>query len=238
MRQFQHRKPDGTKTEPELMAEVLAAAERRVVKGEGRFQLTVNRVPVGPSRTRTEILAALERNLLGGNPGDVYRVMNEEGVEFSCKEVEPVPPLAKERQALVAYAKWGIQHKADIHYSQVRPIDFAFTKLPWTADCSGSTIAYAKASGMPDPSGLNYSGAGSTDSMLAHLPRIERRELQLGDLALWAIGNDGKHLAIVIELGPDPLMASHGSDVGPIAIKLSDEDAWHASETLHFLRVM
>ncbi len=238
MRQFVHRKPDGTRTDPEPVADVLRAAEGRVVQGEGRFQLTVNRLPVGPTRTRVEVLTALERNLMSGIPGDVYRVMNDEGAEFTCKEVEPVPSEDARRRNFVTYAKNGIRHAGQIHYSQARPIDFAFTKYPWTADCSGSTIAYAKAAGLPDPSGNNFNGAGNTDSILRHLPRIERREVQEGDLTLWAYGMDGKHVAIVTDLGADPMLASHGSDAGPIAIRLSAEDAWHHSETLHFLRVV
>lgn len=237
MRQFVYRKPDGTKTGAVPVREVMAAAERRVVKGDGKFQLTIDRVDIGEPKTRVEALAFLGHKLEVGSPGPVYRVMNEDGAVFACRELEPAPKLDPRRAKFVDLAKWGVAHKDQIHYSQARPIDMSFN-LPWTADCSGSTIAYAKAAGLPDPAGFGYNGSGSTDSILANLPRIERRDVQLGDLALWAIGADGKHVAIFTELGPDPLMASHGSDAGPIAIRLSAEDAWHSSETLHFLRVV
>ncbi len=239
MRQFVVRKPDGSRSAPGFLSDVIIAARKRVVKGEGRFQLLENRNPLGPKRNREDVLTALERNLHDGQaPGTVWRIENDEGATFVCRELEPIPKLDPRRRDIVGFAKWGIDHAGSIHYAQTRPIDFNFKNLPWTADCSGSTIAYAKAAGLPDPAGFGYSGAGSTDSILANLPRIERRELQLGDLALWALGADGKHVAIVIELGPDPLMASHGSDAGPIAIRLSAEDAWHRSETLHFLKVV
>jgi len=237
MRQFVYRKPNGERTDPVTLAELTEAAERRVVRGEGKFQLTQDRLPLGPERTRAEVLKAIDRQLSLGVPGPIYRVMNEDGAEFTFRELPPVPKLDPRRRDFVDLAEWGVRNRASIHYSQARPIDFSMN-LPWTADCSGSTIAYAKRAKLPDPGGYNYSGAGNTDSILRTLKHVERRELQVGDLALWAIGADGKHVAIITEVGPDPLCASHGSDAGPIAIRLSDEDRWHSSETLHLLKVV
>jgi hypothetical protein len=238
VRRFVHRKPNGDNTSPETLVEVLAAAENRVLKGEGKFLLTANRVPVGGWRTRAELLTALERNLTIGRPGPVWRVANEKGLEFACRELKVEPALNPKRKAFVDFAEWGVRHAGSIHYSQARPIDFNLKNLPWTADCSGSTIAYAKAAGLPDPSGYGFSGAGNTDAILRNLRRVDRRDVQLGDLALWAIGSDGKHVAIITDLGADPMLASHGSDVGPLAVRLSAEDAWHAAEALHLLTVL
>lgn len=237
MRQFVYRKPNGERTDAVTLAELTAAAERRVVRGEGKFQLTADRLPLGAERTRAETLKAIERQLNLGTPGPIYRVMNEDGAAFTFRELPPVPKVDPRRKAFVDLAEWGVRHAAAIHYSQARPIDMSLN-TPWTADCSGSTIAYAKKAGLPDPAGFGYNGTGSTDSILRNLPEIQRRDVQVGDLGLWSIGWDGKHVAIITELGPDPLMASHGSDAGPIAIRLSAEDRWHSSETLHFLKVV
>lgn len=237
MRQFVHRKPDGARSEPETLKELMNAAEVRIRRGEGRFQLSKNRHTVGPLRTRSEVLTSLERNLTAGKPGPVYRVTDPEGVDFSCREIE-APALDPRRKEFVEYAEWGVQHAAQIHYSQSRPIPaYGVKHLPMTLDCSSSTITYARWANIPDPSGGSYAD-GNTDAILAHARHIDRRDLQLGDLVLWAIGLDGKHVAAVTGLGADPMLASHGSDAGPIAIHLSSEDNWHSSETLHYLSLL
>lgn len=238
MRQFVHRKPDGARTDPETLHEVLAAADARIHRGEGRFQLTVNRKPIGPLRVRREVLNALERNLTTGKPGPVYRVTDPDGADFSCREVDSVPSLDPRRREFVDYALWGVQHAAQIHYSQSRPIpQYGVKHVPMTLDCSSFAITLARWSGIPDPSGGSYAD-GNTDTILAHARHIDRRDLELGDMVLWAIGLDGKHVAAVTGLGSDPMLASHGSDAGPIAIHLSSEDNWHSSETLHYLRLL
>jgi hypothetical protein len=238
MRQFVHRRPDGSRSEPETLHELMNAAETRVRQGDGKFQLTQNRHPIGPLRVRKEALTSLERNLTTGKPGPVYRVTDPDGVDFSCREIDAEPSIDPRRREFVGYAEWGVQHAAQVHYSQSRPIpQYGVKHLPMTLDCSGFVIELARWANIPDPSGGNYSD-GSTDSILAHLRHIDRRDLQIGDLVLWAIGLDGKHVAAVTGLGSDPMLASHGSDAGPLGIHLSAEDNWHGSEALHYLRLL
>jgi cell wall-associated NlpC family hydrolase len=94
--------------------------------------------------------------------------------------------------------------------------------LPLTTDCSGfATLCYFVA-GAPDPNGLGYSGAGWTGTMLRHMGSVEPSEARRGDLVVWG-AYPGRHVAILIERGDDPLLCSHGSERGPIAIRYSEE---------------
>ena len=113
------------------------------------------------------------------------------------------------RRKIVAAARWGIANEPRIHYGQVRPIPLG-TTLPLTTDCSGFvTICFYEA-GAPDPNGLD------------HLEAIERADAGRGDVVIWG-AYPGRHCAIVLEPGVDPLLASHGRERGPIAIRYTAE---------------
>ena len=123
------------------------------------------------------------------------------------------------RRKIVAAARWGIANEPRIHYGEVRPRRRGRT-LPRTTDCSGFvTVCYFLA-GAPDPNGLGYSGAGYTGTLLGHL--AHGRAGAPGDIVVWG-AYPGRHCAIVLEAGDDPLLASHGSERGPIAIRYSEE---------------
>jgi cell wall-associated NlpC family hydrolase len=123
------------------------------------------------------------------------------------------------RQRIVAAARWGIANEPRIHYGEARPFPLA-RRLPLTTDCSGFvTLCYFLA-GAPDPNGLGYSGEGWTGTLLRHL--VPTDELRAGDVVVWG-GYPGRHCAIVLEPGDDPLMCSHGWEGGPLAIRYSDE---------------
>ncbi|HZR94690.1 MAG TPA: hypothetical protein VFA56_03290 [Gaiellaceae bacterium] len=125
------------------------------------------------------------------------------------------------RRKIVAAARWGIANEPRIHYGQIRPIPLART-LPLTTDCSGFvTVCYFLA-GAPDPNGLSYSGHGYTGTLLDHLEPIEQPAARRGDVVVWG-AYPGRHCAIVLEPGDDPLLASHGQERGPLAIRFSDE---------------
>ncbi len=131
------------------------------------------------------------------------------------------------RQKIVAAARWGIENGPRIHYGEVRPMPLGRT-LPLTTDCSGFvTVCYFLA-GAPDPNGRGYDGTGYTGTMLGWLPRIRRAEAQRGDLVVWG-AYPGRHVAVVLEPGDDPLLCSHGSERGPLAIRFSDESAFQPS---------
>lgn len=128
------------------------------------------------------------------------------------------------REKIVANARWGIENESQIHYEQARPIDghqHPF-KLPLRTDCSGfATLCYEWAGGS-DPNGLTFSGLGYTGSLLTGCRHIAKAAVQAGDLVVWG-PSPGHHVALVLEPGDDPLLASHGQEKGPIAIRFSEE---------------
>jgi hypothetical protein len=127
--------------------------------------------------------------------------------------------VATLRQKIVAAARWGIANEPRIHYGQTRPMPLT-RELPLTTDCSGFVTLCYYLAGAPDPNGLGYSGAGWTGTLLRHLPRTDR--LVAGDVVVWG-EYPGHHCAIVLRGGADPLLASHGQERGPIAIRYEAE---------------
>jgi cell wall-associated NlpC family hydrolase len=128
------------------------------------------------------------------------------------------------RQKIVTAARWGIANEPRIHYGEVRPMPLA-RELPLTTDCSGFvTLCYFLA-GAPDPNGLDYSGQGWTGTLLQSMEHVEQEEARRGDLVVWG-RYPGRHVALVLERGADPLLCSHGSERGPLAIRFSDECRW------------
>ncbi len=92
--------------------------------------------------------------------------------------------------------------------------------LPLTTDCSGFVTLCYYLAGAPDPNGLGYSGAGWTGTMLRHL--VPTASLRPADVVVWG-EYPGHHCALVLEPGGDPLLCSHGRELGPLAIRYSDE---------------
>jgi cell wall-associated NlpC family hydrolase len=136
--------------------------------------------------------------------------------------------VATVRQKIVAAARWGIANEPSIHYGQVRPFPLA-RGLPLTTDCSGfATLCYFLA-GAADPNGLGYSGAGWTGTLLRHMDEIDPAEARRGDLVVWG-AYPGRHVAIALERSADPLLCSHGSERGPVAIRYSDECRYQPAE--------
>ena len=128
------------------------------------------------------------------------------------------------RQKIVTAARWGIGHEPQIHYGELRPVPLG-RHLPLTTDCSGFVTLCFFLAGAPDPNGLGYSGEGWTGTLMRNLARIDRAAARPGDLVLWG-AYPGHHVAIVLEAGADPLLASHGQERGPIEVPFSIEDGW------------
>ena len=132
--------------------------------------------------------------------------------------------MATIRQKIVTAARWGIENEPRIHYGEIRPIPLGRT-LPLRTDCSGFvTVCYFLA-GAPDPNGRAYDGAGYTGTMLGWLPHVGGADARRGDLVVWG-AYPGRHVAIVLEPGDDPLLCSHGSERGPLAIRFSEESSY------------
>lgn len=128
------------------------------------------------------------------------------------------------RRRIVAVARWGIAHAAEIHYVELRPIEGLHRPwgVPLRTDCSGfATLCYAWA-GAPDPNGRSYDGQGYTGTLLAHLRPVPLDGVRQGDLVVWG-EPPGVHTALVLEPGGDPLLCSHGEESGPVAIRFSVE---------------
>ena len=94
--------------------------------------------------------------------------------------------------------------------------------LPLTTDCSGFVTLCYYLAGAPDPNGLGYSGQGWTGTLLRHLPATDAP--RPGDIVVFG-AYPGRHCAIALTGGPDPLLASHGMERGPVAIRFSAETA-------------
>jgi len=125
------------------------------------------------------------------------------------------------RRGIVAAARWGIRNEPRIHYGAVRPFPLA-RELPLTTDCSGfATLCYYLA-GARDPNGRGYDGYGWTGSLLERMENVDRRAVLAGDLVVWG-AYPGRHCAVVLVPGADPLLCSHGQERGPLAIRFSAE---------------
>jgi cell wall-associated NlpC family hydrolase len=137
------------------------------------------------------------------------------------------------RDEIVGVALWGVRNEPRIHYAPVRPIPLRRT-LPLATDCSGfATLCYYLA-GAPDPNGLGYTGEGYTGTLLRHLPHVAQRAVRPGDLVVWG-RYPGRHCAVVLEPGDDPLLASHGQERGPLKLRFSEEQKAQVGQPVSWL---
>ena len=132
------------------------------------------------------------------------------------------------RGRIVAAARWGIRNEPRIHYGEVRPMPLG-RGLPLTTDCSGfATLCYFLA-GAPDPNGNGYDGRGWTGTLLARMESVPPIGARAGDIVVFG-GYPGRHCAIVLEPGDDPLLASHGQERGPVEIRFSTESRYQPAD--------
>ncbi|HEY2543688.1 MAG TPA: hypothetical protein VGH92_11635 [Gaiellaceae bacterium] len=98
-------------------------------------------------------------------------------------------------------------------------------ELPLTTDCSGfATLCYFLA-GAPDPNGLDYDGRGWTGTLMEAMENVDRHAVLRGDIVVWG-EYPGRHCAVVLEPGDDPLLCSHGQERGPVEIRFSTESRY------------
>ncbi len=125
------------------------------------------------------------------------------------------------RPDIVTWANWGIAHKSEFDYDEIRPMPLT-THAPIRDDCSGfCTLVYFLADA-PDPNGphYNYDGYGNTDTLYANAKHIPVEQVLPGDLAIFGL-NPTLHGAVIIEGGEDPITSSHGSPNTPQRISVS-----------------
>jgi hypothetical protein len=78
---------------------------------------------------------------------------------------------------------------------------------------------------------------GNTDSMLSALPHFDdATEAHPGALVVWG-RVPSHHVAIVLERGDNPTLASHGREAGPVAVRLHAEDVAQRFRPRTFLSI-
>jgi len=140
----------------------------------------------------------------------------------------------RKRARIVAAARWGAAHQPEIHYAETRPIPLqpagVLHALPFTTDCSGFVTVSYRAAAAPDPNGANYSGQGFTGTLLSHGQKVAKPAP--GDVVVYGPG-DGHHAALIVQGGSDPLTVSHGSEAGPMLIRVSAERRYQPPGTTY-----
>jgi hypothetical protein len=145
------------------------------------------------------------------------------------KALNAQPDPAADAQALratiVKWARYGIAHNSQIHYSEsTLRDDFLHEprgQLPMTTDCSGWVTQCYWAAGAPDPSGLGFRYVGFTGTLLSFAANhghvfTDLSRARPGDPIVIGPGS-GWHAVICLESGPDPIVGSHGSEPGPLS---------------------
>lgn len=153
------------------------------------------------------------------------------------------------RAATVAYWHWMIANAARIAYNEHRPMTYMgdLEHLPILEeegeDCSTAATKGAKAGGFKDPNGLFYGGQGYTGTMLTHCRRLAQHQVQPADLVVFVNPREpaGHHVCQVLSVdGDDMTLGSHGRELDPRAVSLSQEAVSQASmgaTEIHFLQV-
>lgn len=230
---YRYGRADGGFSGPVSLPKTMAAASKRIVTGRGPYTITRDGQDIETDVTKPRTLMRLRRLLSGGKLDAVFRVRNAGGVRFSAKRVDVQTEEAATRAEMVRGARWMISHAGSIHYSQARPFHlYSPGALPETLDCSGSTITLARWADAPNPSGT-APGYGNTSTIAAHAKQISRSAIKPGDMVVFGI-NPTTHVAVVLEVRSDPLMFSHGSESGPVAVALSTEARYHAGQSIRF----
>lgn len=146
-------------------------------------------------------------------------------------------PKHTHAQEATIFWHWGIAHKGQIHYAEVRPIPISpvghLPSLPFTTDCSGFFTMGCRYGGFPDPNHQGYNGEGYTGTLLAHGEHVSindvGKDLKSVYAAVYGCKSipDGHHVGAVIAVHAHTfagiLTASHGNEAGPYAITVADE---------------
>jgi hypothetical protein len=237
---YEWKRPDGSTAKGDL-AKLVDAAGSRIRVGDGPYDLLKDGEVILTEKTRQRIMEAVRKHAEGAPVKVKFAVRRTAKAKeteearrvFAWSAYEAVPKLDPKRKAMVEQARWMIAHEPSIHYSTDRPIpQYSKDHLPMTLDCSGAVISLARWAGVKSPSG-GYA-SGSTEQLYEHCPKIDLKDAQPGDLVLYSIASDQKHVSMILETRGDPLLFSHGLEAGPQAIRLSLQKKYHAAETVTF----
>lgn len=123
------------------------------------------------------------------------------------------PPIQNKIDRFVKTA-WLYYSNRPLRYYQQRPMQNTGPppNIDRYLDCSEYVYVCAKAAGLPDPSGLGYTGYGNTYSFLAHMRHTSNP--RRGDLVFY---DNPSHVAIIVgeARGGVLMVLSNGSDYGP-----------------------
>jgi len=135
--------------------------------------------------------------------------------------------MSDTRNAIVEWAKWLMEHKAQINYSEgtdrLNAVGIWPPKFPINTDCSGFITLCFWLAGAPDPTNRNYaSHEGYTGTELSIGTEIPKSLIEPGDAIVYGPGT-GWHTALIVEAGEDPLTISHGQQGDPSYVRVSQD---------------
>lgn len=141
------------------------------------------------------------------------------------------------RSDIVTWARWCASNQSLFDYVEARPFEL---RQPTPShrianDCSATfTLCYWLAGVIDDPNGLNYTGYGNTDSLVAQGAPVASGELtHPGDAVIFYSGGATVHVALIITPGADPLTMSHGDSAQPALVRVSQDGRPHAFFTFN-----
>jgi WD40 domain-containing protein len=139
------------------------------------------------------------------------------------------------RNRIVQAAQAAVENERNIGFLIAAPLPKE--RLPSVpATLNGTTFVtwcYWQA-GAPDPNGNDYRGPSWTGALLAHGRRIEESAARPGDLVVFGSGS-GQLAALVVEAGPDPLLAVHPNASGPELVRYSGIPARRSNTAVTWL---
>lgn len=161
----------------------------------------------------------------------------------------------KDRNKLISIATMLIARAPQIHYAETRPMmigpytmkEVTLSKLEaWfakggtiTMDCSTAFTLIYKLAGLPDPNDSNYNGYGYTGTLMKNLPEYTRplKRARAGAGLIFG-AYPGTHVCMIMHNDPDdPWLFSHGSEIGPLYLRLSAEKTAHVGQPITLLQV-
>lgn len=141
------------------------------------------------------------------------------------------------RTMIRRYLERAEANKSDIHYSQARLLTSLGDppSTEFSTDCSGLCISAFRWADLwlpwliKDPGGYGYSGAGNTTSILSTNRRRRiplNRKFFVGDMALFGTWSKTEHVTMCRKNGNylTSVWTSHGSELGPYAVRLKYRD--------------